>query len=88
MKNIVIILSIIYLAPGILLALDHHSRESNTFECKLPESPHGYITIWKEKGGNPDREKCLSRGKKNSSVKDMVLLTFFGTPLLIMKAVH
>lgn len=88
MKKLVIILSVIYLAPGILLALDQHSRESNTFQCKSPESPHGYITIWREEGGNPDPEKCMSRGKKNSSVKDMVLLTLIGTPLLIMKAVH
>lgn len=86
MKTFIKVLVTVYLIPGVFLALDHHSRESNTFVCDSPESPHGYITIMNERGGNPDPEKCVSRLEKESPYKTMLTLLFLGTPLVMMKA--
>ena len=88
LNKVALIFVLIYLTPGVLLGIDHYFRESNTFECKSPQSPHGYITIWKAGGGNPDPQSCVSRVEKRNSMKEIPLLILMGTPLIIMKILH
>ena len=88
LRKILISSVCVYLGLGLVIGLFLYNQDLNTFECLAPDEPHGYITIFRSSGGNPDPEKCTSHGTRLKSLIKIPAAMAIGPPLIVFSVLR
>jgi len=85
MKKKMVLAFLLYLLPGIIISAGEIARDLRTFECKKAPSHSSTYYISSEDYVNRNPSRCNRVAFDLHSIRDYVVLLFFGTPQVLLK---
>lgn len=78
----------LYLGVGLIIGLSLYAKDLSTFVCVDSSQPHGYVTTYRPNGGNPDPDRCTSKGYSFEALIKIPAGVLLGIPIIVLAALR